>query len=558
MAVEITTLDTISQEAVDQAFTYLTGLLLERYPNLEVRRGVIGDLVLRLHAISYGAIKENIDRLQQSASLKAIGDDPTLADTDIVDAVLSNYRVVRKDPAFAAGEVTIVLEQQLSVTVAAGASFLANGQTYQTTDAFTARLSAANVLSSTDRLLQQIATGRYAFTVSVKADVAGAASQAKKGDKFVPELAPTGFVQAYAASDFSAGTAIETNAELLNRLQLGAASRAFSNRLTTAAMILNSPDSGHSLANSAFANIVAISLVGFGDPEMQRDQHWLLPTSGGGRVDAYVRTQPLYNHVSQTVTATLIEKRADGSLWQFSLTRDKVPGAYEVTGVLLPTDDQTETGFEVLETIRSIDLTGDIYIPDIETAQEGVFSRYQTLTVRFLDTATNVSSLTVNEATQEYSATLAVMPLVAELQAYLSDRGVTDPAGDVLVKAAIPCFLSLSFTLQRRRTTATVDTDAITGDLVDYVNQTGFVGKLYASDLINVIAPHLPSSISVGNVQMFGRIVSPDGTTRYVRSDEVLTIPDVAAAFLSGRTCVFLLAATDVAISDDAVEVPEV
>lgn len=558
MAVEITTLTELSQEDVDQAFEYLAQLLLELYPTIDTRRGVIGDLVLRLHAIGYGAVKENIDRLQRSSSLKAITEEPTLADDAIVDAALSNYRVTRKAAVFAAGEVTIVLSQQLSVTIAADALFTANGQTYRTTDAFTSRLSSSNVLADTDRLLQQIATDRWAFTVEVEAEDAGSEGQAKKGDKFVPELAPTGFVQAYAAGDFSAGTAVETNSELLARLQAGAAARAFSNRLTTAAMITNAPDSGHALAKAGFADVVATSFVGYGDAEMQRDQHWIFPVSGGGRVDAYVRTQPLYNLIGLTVTATLIEKRSAGSVWQFSLTRDKAPGAYEVTGVLLEDDDPTLTGFEVLETIRSVDLTGDVYVPDIETAQEGVFSRFQALTVRFLDTRTNVASLTVNEATQDYAATLAVMPLIEDLQVYLADRGVTDPAGDILVKAAIPCFLHLSFTLERRRTSATVDTDAIVAALQAYVNATGFIGKLYASDLIRVMDALLPDKISPRSIEMFGRIVCPDGTTRYIRSDEVLTIPEVPTAYLSGRTCVFLLAADGVAITDEAVDVPEV
>jgi hypothetical protein len=435
--------------------------------------------------------------------------------------------------------------------------FTANGKEYKPTASFAARTASANVLTSTDRLLTQIGTDRYAFTINVVAQESGPASQAKKDAKFVPAIAPVGFVRAYATRDFTAAIGVETNAELLARLEQGMATRAMSNRITNMSLIRNAYNEGLADADVGFENIIAMSFIGCDDPEMQRDQHWIFPTSGGGRVDLYTRTQPLYDLRAIEVTATLIEKQINGTVWQFSLSRADAAGLYEVAKVN-PENDTETTGYAVTELIRGVDLTGDVYLPDINTAQEAAYSRYQALTVRFLDTDKIATELIVNTSTATYVATVRTMPLIEELQTFLGNRQVTDPAGDILVKAAIPCFVTATFELHRLRTTATIDEDAIRVAVAAYVNSTGFVGKLYVSELTAVVAGLLPDRVSVGSIDLLGRIVRPDGETQYVRSREVLTVPDVPAAFVSGRTVAFLLDPADVAITVVADDVPEV
>lgn len=556
MSLTITSLESLDTAEVDNAFNYLVTLVEEKYPDLETRRGVIGNLAMRLQSELAEVINENVRRLERSMSLLEISNDPTLADADIVDSRLSNYRVVRKDPSYASGEITIVLDRLVSVTIPAGATFTANGLSYAANAAYTARTSEATVLTDTDRLIEQIATDRYAFTINVTAVESGPAGQAVKDDKFVPDIPPIGFVQSYAVQDFTAAVGLETNQQLLDRLEDGAATRAVSNRVTTASMLRHAYESGHPLAKPGFADIVAISSIGCSNPEMQRDQHSLLPISSGSRMDMYLRVTPRLSRKSLTIAASLVDTVAAGGVFQFSLGRDKAPGFYTVESIRRVDDDPAIGGFVPDSTIRGYDITGEVYLPDIVSAQEATFSRYQTATFRFTDTLTDVSAMALGEAAN-YEVTVTYQPLIAEIQDYMGDYSVTPPVSDVLVKAAIPCVLSVSFKLYRKRTTASIDTSAIQAAVASAVNNTGFIGTLYAADLVQKITELLPDRVSIGEIDLFGRIFCPDGKIRYVRDSEAIAIPDVPEAYLSGRTAVFFLDPENVAITSVNADVPE-
>lgn len=558
MAINVQTLDELDDDLVTQAYAFAQQLVLEQQPNIDIKRGVISQLVLGLDAILAAAQQTNIERLRQSQSLQAIEADPTLADDDVVNAVLSNYRLARRDATQSTGEVTIVLSQMLAVTITQGAVFEADGEQFTSDETYAARTAAANVLADTDRLIQQIAEDQYAFTISVTAVTAGSAGLLRKDTPLVPLAPPASFAAAYATNDFSGGINAQTNQDLINLMQEGIAAQAYSNRVSISAMVKGADEEVYDMVTDAFATIEDMSIVGYGDAEMTRDQHWLFPVSGGGRTDIYLRSQQLVQAVVLTKTAALIEKTADGSVWQFSISRDDAPGFYEVTKIILADSSTEQTGYAISDDIRSIDLTGDdTYVPDILTALEGVYSRYQTSTIRFVDTDTDVTALSIG-ATQSYSVTVTRMPLVSEVQQFLGDRRVRNPAGDILVKGAIPCFISLSFVIDKRRTDDEIDEDTIKSNLASYVNTLGFAGRLYASALHRIIDEQLPDNMDAGKLDMLGRIRRPDGTSVYVHDTAVLVIPDQPTYFTSGRTVIFNLEVGDIAITVNNVDIPAV
>ena len=549
MAIEIPDLATLDQVRVEQSFLYATQLLAEKRPGIDTRRGVIGDLLLDADAIFDAARRENWDRLRRSMSLLAITEDPTLAEDDVVDQTLSNWGIVRQDAARARGEMTIILNDLIAFTVAAGEVFTASGVRFVTETAFAARTDPANVIADTDRALTQIAEDQWAFTIDVVAEEPGSDGLIRKDAVMVPSSTSSAFVKAFAANDFSGGADAETNAELLQQQQEGVAVKAYSSRPATIAAIK---------AQDEFTDIEAISIVGMGDIEMVRDQHWLFPVSGGGRTDLYLRSQFLPQSRSLTVNATLLEKTPDGGIWQFSLLRDQAPGFYEVTQIRLPSSPADDTGYEITEDIRGVDLTGDVYVPDIQTALESVYSRYQAATIRFLDTDTDTDALTENDAVQSYAVTVSTMPLVREVQEFVGDRDAVNPQGDHLVKAAVPCFLTLNFEIQRQRTTAEIDEAGIKNALAAYVNELDFPGKLYASALSRVVDERLPDRVDVSAIDMFGRIRRPDGFQRYIRADDILTVPDEPEVFTTGRTVCFFLDTAAIGLTVVDVEVPAV
>ena len=494
----------------------------------------------------------NVQRIQQSMSLTAIEANPELSDPALVNNLLSTFGISPIISQSATGELTVVLNVPTPVVIASGAIFTANGQNYTSDAAYAARTNIANVLTDTDRLITQTSATTWAFTINVTAAVPGAAGAVQINTKFIPTIPIPGFVTAYAAEDFIGALDGQTNAQLIAILQEGLSPKAWSNRVSISGTVHNAAS-----VNARFPNILALSIVGMGDPEMVRDQHTIFPISVGGRSDVYARTQGTPQTISLTKTAVLIEVTPTGGIWQLALGRDDAPGFYEAVQITLPANPAA-TGYAVQADIRGTDLTSGIYVPDILNVTEAAYSRYQTAVIQFLDTDTPTTGLVIGTATQTYLVAVSTMPLIAELQAFLGDRGTIDPGGDCLVKAPIPCFLSVSFTIQTRKNGLTIDTDAIATALSAYVQQLGFPTSLYGSALSRIIEENLPAFSDAGGLDMFGRIRTPAGEDLYIRSSSILTVPDSPQLGVTGRTVGFFLDPSSVAINVIPVSVPSI
>lgn len=261
-------------------------------------------------------------------------------------------------------------------------------------------------------------------------------------------------------------------------------------------------------------------------------------------------------------TATFIEATAAGGIWQIELAAAEAPAMYHVAQIVRTSDSESAAGYEVLTDVRGRDMptpaTSDTYLPDIATALEATYSAYQSAVIRFLDTDTSTAELTPLTTTAEYQITVLAMPKILDAQAYFNQRDVRPPQCDVVVRAPVPCFLDLTFTLTKRATTPAPDLDAIKQLLAVTVNRAGFPGQLFASQLSDVVYNLLDEGITVGRIDMHGRLRMPDGDFIRLRDFEVLTIPEHAALFTSGRTVGFLLDPQDVDIAVQASETLEV
>ena len=549
MSLTVASLLGLDPVTVRQTLAEITAMVQEANPTIDVKRGVIHDLVLYMESLLATATQTNIDRYNQARSLLEITADPTLADTDIVNSVLSMFRIDRKPGTTSVGRITLVMSRKNTFTIPAGGQFTANGQTFLAATVFTAQDDPALVVGPNDRYLLPLSDGTFAVTIDVTAADVGTAGRLVKDTLLQPVDTYTGFVKAYATSDFSGGSDIETNSQLLDRLLYGIAAKCLSNRINMDALLREQP---------TFAEVVADSIIGMGDPEMLRDRHWIWPTGGGGRMDWYVRTQEQVQRLTLTKTATYLGRNNDGtSTWQFSLGRDDVPGFYDVIQIKR-LDSVSLGGYEISSETRSHDLTGQAWVPDIKTTDESAYSRYQTTTIQFIDTDTDVAGLTAGEATADYALTVRHMPLIADIQDFMSTRRVKPGAADLLVRAPVPCFVGLSFAVQRRATDQMPDVDEIARRLAHTVNTYGFTGRLPASLLTETVHTYLTGSSAISAIDMRGAIRRPDGTIKSLRSSETLVIPLEPDAMVTPRTVAFLLDPADVAIAVNVVSMPDV
>jgi len=541
MAIEIPSFQDLNPDLIQQELAAAENYLQEMFPNLDLGRGVYHDLVIQGNAVLAATIRTNLNRYLSARSLQQIEADPSLADPDIVDDVLSNWKLTRKSGGVAQGQITMVFDRDTIVVLSPGMPFSANGLEFRTPRTFTAVPSEDRVRGPDDRVFVQLADGNYGFIITVEASEVGVAGNIPKDTLVLPDVLPTGFVTAYATSDFTGGTDEEDNDELIARLMQGIATPGAQNVLNMAALLRN---------NDTFSLFRRMAVIGFGDQEMRRDRHSIFPISYGGRVDWYIRTQTRLVRNSFPKEATLIGRTDEGSgIWQFSIARYEAPGFYEVVSVLPMGSNEFMAGtLPVIADIRDMNLTG--VSNDIETIEESAYTSYQTTTIRFLDGETDVA-LEVGDR-QVYDVTVAMLPLIGEIQAYMSSNDVRCRPADTLVKAPIPCFVKVSFTINRQPDDADPDLDAIKNAVADVVNETGFTGRLFASQITRTIQELLSGTASAGAIDMFGRIRLPDGNMHYLRDSVVLRVPTLPKLMTTEKTVQFFCSPEDVGISIQA------
>lgn len=547
MPINIPALDTLDAAAVAQASEAAVEWTQEGFPGVDLSgRGVVGDLVVGAGAQLIAAVDRVAVNLRDSFSAIVAGTDPALADAGVLDAIAANARISRLPGAAASGGAAVVVRSPRPFVVPAGTAFVADGASFVNPAAHAVRSPGTAAESDTDLILSPAGVGTYAVVVPVVAQADGPAGLIRRGSRLVPSMTIPLLVQCYAEADFTGGISAETNAELVKRFQLGLASHAPSNRVTTEAMLR---------ASAGLSGIRAVSIVGFGDAEMVRDQHTIFPGSTGGRVDVYVRCAPLPADVAIDVSATLVDVTADGGIWQFSIGRDDAPGFYEVTRVAAPGADPASASYEVLAATRGLDVADDDWTPDLASPGEAAYTRYQTATVRFVDPERSTSGLSVGVSRADYRVSARAMPLVADAQAALGARSSRHWGADVLARAAVPCDVTVWCELRRTAITAeptAAQVVAARAAAAAVVNATGFAGRVASAPIARAIEDALPAGCEVGPLAIRGTIVGPGGVRRTVqdagRRGEI-EVPYLPADGISARTVCFFLRPEDVTFS---------
>jgi len=535
------TINDLDSDDVQQAEGFLVDFLATEYPSLDLTAGkVLRDLLIRPNAIFHSLNQEDIDRLRRSMSLKAIEEDPTLADDDIVDGVLSNYRVERGEGTKAEGQVTIIVATFTTTTVSVGTVFTANGVNFVTTQTYSGVTTADAVVSDQQKEIQPRSDGTYGFTIPVEAEEVGAV-EVRRSTRFAVVPEPAGLVDAVAAEDFSGGSDTETNSELIERFKLGISPSTFAGRVHI-----------QSLLREEVPNLQASSITGFGDPEMLRDRHNIFAVSQGGKADIWARTGTLPTTRTLTKTATLID--ADSKTWQVSILRDDAPGFYTVPFILPEGAGTDENTFEITAETRGMDLTAETgaFVPDVDDLVEGGYSRYQTAVLQFVDPDTDTSGLTEHESTQTVQVGVLALPDIDTLQALSNDRDRRNPQADYLVKAPVPAFVAITLTVQYKTDTEAPDADAIKESIAGRVNDLGFeVGKLPSSMVYDAVhnATSELDALVVAPIDMFCQIRRPDGTVVSIRDGNEIRIPDEPELGVTSRTTMFYVDVSDIDVT---------
>lgn len=549
MSIEITSLSQLDSTKVAAIVAKLTALMQEKHPEVELTRGVFHDLVLYFNGMLNAAVQENIDRILRSKSLLQITQDPTLADTDLVDQTLSNFNITRDAGTKATGLATFILSLPVRTQIPVDNAFEINSLRFYPTNSFTILPPGyTGPTAETDKIMIPIGDGTYAATLPLCATTAGSAGNIKRGTNILPTYLPDNVTDIYATSDFVDGKGPSTNEEYLAKLSTGLAAKAIGGRKSYEALIRS---------QSMFENVLHLSIIGAGEAEQHRDQHSLFPISGGGKIDVYVQPTPYAQEIDHVVTATFVGNTANGTLWQASIERDMAPGFYAISRVTKPkrddeNDQQYLTGsYNVVQDNRGLNITLLDYVPDIQYQYEGAYSRYQYANVRFEDTDKMATGLVANSSKAQYVVTTLGLPLIGELDEFLTSRDNRSRATDILVKAAVPCFTKINFAIHVDASDNVSDDTILQmkKSIVAAIAKIGFSGQLHASVISGAAHKYLTGRQAVNEIDMFGQIRRPDGSIHYLRDKTRLTIPADPARLVTGRTTVFLTSPDDIEIT---------
>ncbi len=502
----------VSADEFDSAHEFVKGVLVERSPDVDISTGSPLEGLMTENEAHLAALEQaRMDALSQSFSLKAIVDNIVTVDDDHVDSLLSNYFITRTDATNATGPVKIVTDTPVPYQIPVGFELTFNALTFVTESAFRIYPADSSGVtdSATSRRMVTRSDGKFEFTITVVAVETGSSSKLLAGTALLITDPLAGMQTASVVADFTGGENRETNAELLARVSLG----------VTAKVLAGPEHIQATLANQFPGTTVAV--IGVGSSLMTRDRDNLFGLSMGSKQDLYCRT----TGYPATKTLTIDGTVTSGSARQVMLNipyEDGV-GVYRVTAVR-PAGRVALFGDQPYQyTVNTY--IGTNFIPKIRTTQDAAFSANGVLTIQFIDTLTTTPALTTDQIIS-YDVDVLYMPSIEAINTYVTDNDVR--TGDMMVKAGVPCTLTVSATIRIPTTAQSPVAATVKQAISDAISALPFGTPSLSAFVIHRAISTLVTQGDVVNTHMRGTILSPAYEDIALETSAELIIPDRA------------------------------
>lgn len=506
-------------EATKEEMQRLGGMWSASSPEVDTEPGVTREIVVRPAGEAAALVREMIDDTRLNWSLYELARSGVPADDPRVDNILQNSPAYTRREATAA-TVTLAMVRSTNVimTIPVGARFSHKGLVFYTDMVYTCTPIRVNTVN--DRLLTQRTDNTWVFTFTAIAEGVGEDYHVKAGAEFEWEGSTAEYVSIYAASDAAGARDAETTAELLLRMDDYISVPGMAGRINI-----------ESLLRRQFPFVLDVSLIGGGDPEMQRDSRNIMNIKTGGRVDAYIRT----SRTSSNLKVVLDAERVNGDEITVHIGKNVYPGFYAVRSVRRADSTEADAAMTVTNRVWGMDTTGfDYLIPLLPRVTDARFTRFQTLDIYFSDPRFRDGD--------QYVVELAGMPGIGEIQDFVSLRSIRAPNDDMLVKAPIPFHIVATSTVNYYPGTPNVNADDIRKVILTTIGnryfQDGGLSTLHIGSEVN---RSLAAGAEVAPpMEIYGAVDMPDGTVRTYRSVDVLNPPVEYSLGVSGRTVAFL------------------
>jgi len=291
---------------------------------------------------------------------------------------------------------------------------------------------------------------------------------------------------------------------------------------------LSSPIQIDSFLKRTSLGVLSTSTKGMLDAVMTRGLNNIYGVKTGGYADIYVRSSRYIHEVSFEVSCI---KQSNGN-YSGVISKDKSPGFYKIVSITSQTGI-TLTDASVITTSFSCDISDEEYIPDCVDSQVA-FTKFQTCAINFKQPS-------VTDPVHIFTVKVLTLPNIDLIQNAVSDPKQRNVTCDHLVRAVVPCILTVEVVISHHKGDSPPDVsilkEIIAEGITDIpISQTYLSG----SDVVLAISKQYPE-VSVKLPVIFtGFIIDQNREYHYVRNTNTLEIlnkpeigitPDITAFF---------------------------
>jgi hypothetical protein len=525
-------------ESLNLTVERLVAFINQTYPDVESGPGsVIHELLIKLAASLQNQQYNEILKLDQGNSIKTVLESEENSYSTIIDKIASNYNTYRSTGIKVTGKIKITVSAEGDYNLlTSSAAFIqpALGLTYFLVK--DTRVSISPFLELEEiQLFEE--NGMYYFILDVIAEKEGEEYQLSSGTLF--SLSIDGyirnFVKAEAYGNFSSGKSPETDKQLISNIKQNISNSRF-----------ESPAGLLKKFKETFPTFQTLSVCGANDAEMMRCRQNALGISTFGKADVYVRSS-LGMEMKQIYKEA---KKITENTWELFILNTDVPGFYHIKSILPVINNLNLTGtLEILNIFYGTELYSNQRNNELNfTSRDGKeikhiesrFTKYQTARVifKYSDTA----NIPIGEKFP-FQINTTYQPNILDMQDMLLSDQYRLACADYLVKAVIPCIVTLNIKLIKNKSSDTYESlnlKNLKKDIFNYVNSIPFGEELYASSLINLCHNYNIKRVDLP-ITMEGLILCPDGSSLSIKDNDVLSIPKNLIKGVTDKTTLYFI-----------------
>ena len=515
-------------ETIQNTVDRLTAFISQNYTDIETGPGsVINELLVKLAASLLNEQYNTVQTLNQGSNIAAVLSSAEDTYLPTIDALASNYNTTRSTGTKVTGKIKVTVAGEESFSFLKGLVFTQDtlNINYLLREDTLVSPNPGPILNET-QLYQE--NGFYHFVLDVEAETEGPAYQLSAGTilSLNPDTYISGFVKAEAYGNFSSGRAIETDKELVAKIKYSLGST----RCESPIGLINK-------FSQTFPGFRALSVCGANDAELTRAKHNFLGISTFGKADIYVRSS-LGPEVKQLVkTATKISE----DTWQLAIANHEIPGFYYIQAIR-PYTQKINLGGTLL--FSPPVFTTSFYAGqrnnELSVPMDSRFTKYQAAEITFKHADVPSSSV---GSSADFEVHAVYQPNILEMQDLLLLDDERLACADYLVKAVLPCMVSLKIDLLKKRSTDTFDSlnlQQLKADLFNYINSIPFGSELYASNLVDICHNYSIKRVDLP-ISMTGVILCNDGSSITISDSDSLTIPYNLSKGISPKTTQYFI-----------------